>query len=81
MKNNKRSYETAWLCNGKNPLCKDQYGCFYHIENGLRGSCSHTRDPKYSLHKPARSVKDNPEWFDRFSSEAGTRYYERETAK
>lgn len=77
----KTKYETVWICDGENPNCKGECGCFYVITNGIRGSCCHTKDPKYSLHKPARLVNDNPEWFDSFTSEAGTRYYERDMPK
>lgn len=73
-------YETAWLCNGKNPKCKGREGCYYVITNGIRGGCSHTLERAYAIHK-SRDPKKNPNWFDRFKVSDLVRYYERDSEK
>lgn len=77
----KQDYEVAWVCNGRDPKCKGREGCYYVLHNGIWGSCSHTKDPKYALHKPVRDPKKHKGWFDKFSSEQCTRYYERDSEK
>ena len=72
----KQSYEIAWLCNGKDPKCAGKNGCFYIINNGIRGSCSHTKDIRYALHKKL-DPKKNPDRFDKFKYKDQVRYYER----
>lgn len=75
-----KDYEVAYICNGKDPKCSNKTGCYYKITNGIRGSCSHTTNPKYAVHKKL-DPKKNPEMFDKFSTIQGTRYYERDKAK
>jgi len=71
-----KSYEVAYICNGKNPKCAKRSGCFYRIENGIRGACSHTRDPKYAIHKRI-NPKTHPEMFDKVKCGDNVRYYEK----
>lgn len=76
-----KDYEVAWVCNGRNPKCKGREGCYYVLHNGIWGSCSHTRDPKYAMHKPVRDPKKQKGWFDKFVLGDQVRYYERDTEK
>ncbi len=80
MKKKTDDYETAWLCNGKDPKCAGKVGCYYNLYNGRRGACSHTTDNRYALHKRL-DPKKNPEMFDKFKLPDQTRYYEREKPK
>ncbi|WP_458459289.1 hypothetical protein [Pseudobutyrivibrio sp.] len=71
-----KEYEVAWLCNGKNPKCRNRPGCYYNIQNGIRGSCDHTMDPKYAINKNLDPKKDKDR-FDKFTLGDQIRYYER----
>lgn len=71
----KKTYEVAYICNGKDPNCK-KTGCYYKIQNGRRGPCMHTQNTKYAKNKIAdpRADKDR---FDRFRYGDQVRYYEK----
>lgn len=71
----KKTYEVAYICNGKDPNCR-KTGCYYKIQNGRRGPCMHTTDPKYAKNKPL-NPKEHRDMFDRFSHGDQVRYYER----
>ena len=72
--------EVAYICNGKNPKCEGKYGCYYRIDQGIRGGCMHTTDREYAKYRP-RDPEKYPEYFDAFSYGNRTRYYEREEPK
>lgn len=78
MSRGKKQYEVAYICNGKDPKCIHKTGCFYKITNGIRGSCSHTRDIQYAINKKINPEK-NPDRFEKFKCGDNVRYYERFT--
>ena len=67
--------EVAYICNGKDPDCGKR-GCYYRIENGKRGPCMHTQDPKYAKYRP-RDPKKHPDRFEKFKAGNVVRYYEK----
>lgn len=77
MKKQKPLPEVVYLCDGEDPRCKGEWGCFYVITDGIRGGCRHTSDPKHAKYG-AVDHKKHPERFDKFKSGDQVRYYERE---
>ena len=71
----KKSYEVAYICNGKDPDCR-KTGCYYKIQNGRKGPCMHTTNPKYAKNKPL-DPREHRDLFDKFSYEGQVKYYER----
>lgn len=68
--------EVAYICNGKDPSCREGGGCYYRMTNGRRGPCVHTRDPKYAKYGK-KDPKKYPERFDRYKAGNVVRYYEK----
>ena len=72
----KKTYEVAWICDGKVKDC-NQTRCFFKTDqNGRRGPCSHTMDATHARLK-AIDPKDDPERFDKFKYGDQVRYYEK----
>lgn len=72
----KKSYEVAYICNGRNPECSGKLNCFYRPTNGVKGACVHTTDPKYAKNGP-KDPKRNKDLFDKFAVGDVIRYYEK----
>ena len=72
----KKTYEFAYICNGRNPACGCKVGCYYRPTNGFKGACMHTTDKKYAKNG-ARNPKKNRDLFDKFVVGDIVRYYEK----
>lgn len=71
----------AYICNGRQPECKGQPGCYYNKVSGRPGPCLHTTDIRYAKHKKIDPKKDSDK-FDKFTSvdkegNKSVRYYEK----
>lgn len=80
MKTKAKTYEIAYLCNGKNPKCRGRAGCYYAKPvNGVIGGCLHTREKQYAKNrilKDQEHPREYPDRFERFTCGDIVRYYE-----
>lgn len=70
----KQNYEVAYICNGNNPKCAGEPGCYYR-KDGRHGPCYHTTDKKFAKHSDLDPKKDRDK-FSMYKYGNQKRYYE-----